>query len=170
MLNILSWYNPISTRSIQFDNFWRQSLFIASLFLLSYIIWSLNTTAFELTRDYFIKAYGTYERKIATSVSVIFQITGAALCLYASWLICWSSRQQMKTQNFGKIPEVIMWILLLLQAIVATKSNFSGQGYFSTLNITIPIASIFALILLINGFLLKQGINLSLKKRTAELK
>lgn len=144
MKNFLSWYHPLSSRSQTFENFWRQIIFISLLLGLSFFMASLNTP-------------------IVTPI-------GAIVCLYASWLICWASRQQMKTQNFGKISEIIMWILLFLQVIVATRSNYGGRDYFVTLNITIPIASIFALILLINGFLQKQGINLSLKKQASKIK
>lgn len=144
MKNFLSWYHPLSSRSQTFENFWRQIFFISLLLMLSFYIASFNTP--------------------------IITPFGAILCLYASWLICWASRQQMKTQNFGRISEIIMWVLLLLQVIAATKSNYRGQAYFVTLNITFPIASIFALILLVNGFLQKQGINLSLRKQAVKIK
>lgn len=162
MKNIINWYHPFSTRSRSFTNFWRQVIFIMILFLLSYFISGLSSFAFDATRDFFLRTQGTYERTIAASVSSIFNLVGAAFCLYASWLICWASKQQMKPQGFGIVPEVIMWTLFLSQALVATKTPYTSS-YFSTLTLTIPIASIFSLILLINGFLQSHGINLKQK-------
>lgn len=160
MKNILSWYHPLSKRSENFDNFWRQTIFIAALFLLAFCIWNLEKSVFDMIRDYYIKNNGTYERKIASSISMIFSLTGAILWFYASWLICWSSKQQMKAQGFTKAPEIIMWIILALQAYASTKTS-----YFSSFTISLPLASIFTFYLLLNGFLKSKGVNIDLIRR-----
>lgn len=165
MKTILSWYHPLSKRSENFDNFWRQVIFIAVLFLFSFLIWRLENTAYDTIRDYFIRTNRTYERKLATYGGMIFSFVGAILWFYSSWLVCWASKQQMKMQNIGRVPEIIMWLLLAFQAFFQVYGSTEFSPFYS-FPIVLPIASIFTFYLLLSGFLKSKGINLNLGNRS----
>ena len=166
MKKIFGWYYPFSKRSENYENYWRQVVFIYILFLLSFIIYfSISDNVYDLIIDFYIRNYRSYERELATYGTVAFQFIGTIMWFYASWLICWSSKWQMEKQGFGKFAEITLWLSLAFHVYLSTIA--SG---FNSFQIFLPIlVSIFPVYLLLNGFLKQKGIDIHLMKRIKKM-